>query len=273
MKFLLAFLIFPALATYTYTVTMENPEQAIFMATNMLAAAAWTTLGFLIYMSRARHAPPIVRAWVYPLTAAMKIFCGISAVRYLMSNLAIYYPVAQTVQAGIYIINVMALVWAVGYASVYYKRIPEFLRRLTRHQALSRRFTVIQDIATDGFLETDAQGNIWYSNPAAADMFGMRDSEEKPDPRLLLGHNLVDDFMIGETQKMFAQMRETYQATGTAAIVNRREPTKVLLKRVCMEPFFAEITVSEYEIGTEKRFCIIVRDISYRVALEESQKG
>lgn len=259
---------FPALATYTYTVTMGNPEQAIYILTNIIAAAAWGTLGVLIHMSRTRHSPPIVRQWVYPLAISMKIFAGISAARYLLNDIVIYYPVTQLVQAVVYTLNVLALGFAVGYASVYYKRIPMFLQRLDRHQALSRRFTVIAETAVDGFLETDKLGNIWYANRAAAELLGA----ESANPKQLLGHNVVDDFMVGETQEKFNQMRVDYQRTGKAEIIGRREPTKVEMKRSCGQLFHAEMTVAEYNVESEKRFCVIFRDISYRVALEDNQK-
>lgn len=268
---ILMFLFFP-LAIYTYTVTMGNSEQAIYILTNEVAALSWVALGILIYLSRTRQSPPTVRVWVYPLALSMKIFCGISAVRYVMNNIAIYYSLAQTIQAGVYIVNVLALAFAVGYASIYYKRIPEFLVKLNRDQALSRRFTVIADTAVDGFLETDEHGNIWYANRSAADIFGMLDEAGKPDPKLLLGRNLVDDFMEGKTQETFSAMRDMYSETRTAPIINRREPTKINLKRAGVGVFDAEITVAEYEVEVEKRFCVVVRDISYRVALEKSQK-
>lgn len=276
MKFLLLLLMAPALATYTYTVTMGDPEQAIYMLTNMIAAAAWVTLGVLIHMSRVRHSPPMVRQWVrqwvYPLAFSMKIFAGISAIRYLLNDIVIYYPVAQSVQAVVYIVNVLALTFAVGYASVYYKRIPMFLRRLNRHQALSRRFTVIADTAVDGFLETDKLGNIWYANRAAAEILGARDTDGIPDPKQLLGQNMIDDFMTDESQREFGQVRTDYQNTGKASIIGRREPTKIEMKRSCGQTFCAEMTVSEYDVEAEKRFCVILRDINYRVALEENQK-
>jgi PAS domain S-box-containing protein len=272
MKFLLMLLMAPALATYTYTVTMGDPEQAVYMLTNMIAAVAWITLGVLIHMSRVRHSPPMVRQWVYPLAISMKIFAGISAIRYLMNDIVIYFPIAQSSQAVVYITNVLALAFAVGYASVYYKRIPMFLRRLNRHQALSRRFTVIADTAVDGFLETDKLGNIWYANRAAAEILGTRDTDGLPDPKQLLGQNMVDDFMTGESQQQFGQVRTDYQVTGKATIIGRREPTKIEMKRSCGQTFCAEMTVSEYDVEAEKRFCVILRDIDYRVALEENQK-
>lgn len=273
MKFLLTLLLVPTLATYTYTVTMGDPEQAIYMLTNFIAAVAWVTLGVLIHMSRTRHSPPMVRTWVYPLAIAMKIFAGISALRYLMNDIVIYYPITQKIQATIYIVNVLALAFAVGRSSVYYKRIPGFLRRLNRHQALSRRFTVIADTAVDGFLETDKLGNIWYANRAAAEILGARDAEGTPDPKQLLGQNVVDDFMDGETLQRFHQIRTEYQSTSKTSIIGRREPTKIEMKRLCGQTFCAEMTVSEYDVEAEKRFCVILRDINYRVALEENQKG
>lgn len=272
MKFLLLLLMAPALATYTYTVTMGDPEQAIYMLTNMIAAVSWITLGVLIHMSRVRHSPPMVRQWVYPLAISMKAFAGISAIRYLMNDIVIYYPIAQSSQAVVYIVNVLALAFAVGYASVKYKSIPMFLRRLNRHQALSRRFTVIADTAVDGFLETDKLGNIWYANRAAAEILGTRDTDGIPDPKQLLGQNVVDDFMTDETQRQFIQMRTEFQITGKSYIIGRREPTKIEMKRSCGQTFCAEMTVSEYDVEAEKRFCVILRDIDYRVALEENQK-
>lgn len=272
MKFL-AFLFWPMIATYTYTVTMSNPEQALYIVTNAIAAAAWITLGILIHMSRIRHSPPMVRTWVYPLALSMKVFCVISAVRYTMNNVVIYLPVTQFIQAGIYIVNVLALAIAVGYASVYYKKIPGFLHRLGRHQALSRRFSVIADVAVDAFLETDAAGTIWYANRAAAEIFSVHDSNGNPDPKGLLGHNIVDDFMAGQIQRDFVLMRERYKTEGTADIVGKREPTKLELKRTCGKSYWAELTVTQYQVEAEERFCLVIRDISYRVALEENQKG
>lgn len=264
MKFLA--LLLPMLATYTYTVTMSNPEQAVYIITNLIAAIAWVTLGCLIHMSRTRHSPPMVRSWVYPLAISMKIFAGISALRYLLNDIVIYLPIAQGMQAAVYIVNVLALGFAVGYASIYYRRIPGFLQRLSRHQALSRRFSVIADYAVDGFLEVDREGNIYYANRAAGEILG------KADPKELLGENLVDDFMEGETQKHFAAMRSEYQMSNTSEIVGKREPTRLQMRRANSEIFTAEITVSEYDVAGQKRFCVLVRDITYRVTLEENQK-
>lgn len=129
MKFL-ALLLFPTLAAYTYSVSMGNTEQTIYIITNFLGAAAWIALGILIHMARTRYSPPVVRAWVYPLAISMKIFCGISAMRNIMNNVVIYFPITQSIQAGVFILNVFALAAAVGYASVYYKQIPRFLERL-----------------------------------------------------------------------------------------------------------------------------------------------
>lgn len=271
-KFLFMFLVLPVLATYTYTVEMGNTEQAIFMATNFVAAVAWVTLGILIHMSRTKHSPPMVRQWVYPLAISMKIFAGISTLRFLLNDIVIYFPITQTMQAVVYIVNVLALAFAVGYASVYYKRIPKFLERLNRHQALSRRFTVIADTAVDGFLETDKFGNIWYANRAAAEILNVRGEAGEPDAKQLLGKNVVDDFMMGKTQREFQQIREEYLLTGRAEIIEQRAPTKIQMKRPNAESFFAEITVAEYNVEAEKRFCVILRDISYRVTLEENQK-
>lgn len=131
MKTFLLSLIFPVMATYTYSVTLNNSQQALYIITNAIAALAWIVLGVMIHLARTHQAPLTLRFWVYPLTLSIKIFCGISAVRYLLNNIVIYYPTALPIQGWVYIINVMALAIAVGYVSVFYKRIPEFLQRLS----------------------------------------------------------------------------------------------------------------------------------------------
>jgi PAS domain-containing protein len=130
----------------------------------------WVALLYLTILCRSRY-PSVVFSWVRPVTLAFEVFCVTAALRFAGAFLVLFYPAFDLQNFGL-ATNVIALCVVVGYASVYYRRIPFFVMRARRHQANSRRFRNIADAATDAFIEIDADSNIWYANPAAAKIFG-----------------------------------------------------------------------------------------------------
>jgi PAS domain S-box-containing protein len=271
MNFSVLTVVITALASVTYTITMSDPEAATYLVTNLIAAAAWVTLGVLIHLSRVKFAPEVVRTWIKGLSYTMKVFAALSVLRCL-ANISWVYHFFSRGEAVIFILNNMALAVAVGYASVYYKRLPQFLNRLARHQRLSRRFTVIADASADAFFEVDEHGNIWYANKAAADIFGFFNEARQPDPKAMLGLNFIDDLVAPEDMKRMQERRAAFLLSGKSDLIGRHTPMKIIARRRRSEVFPIEVTVSAYDKEDRlagARFCIIARDISYRMVLEK----
>lgn len=136
--------VFNFLAAYTYTISMTDTMEAIYIITNILAAISWALLGVLIQQTRARYTErTLVFPWIRPLTWAFKIFCGISFLRCVLNDLVILFPVMQAAQATTFVLNNVCLGIACGYASVYYRKIPGLLDRAAKHQANSRAFAAL----------------------------------------------------------------------------------------------------------------------------------
>lgn len=231
---------------------MSNIEEALYIVTNITSALAWTILALLVYLVRIRYQrQSIVFSWVRPFTLAFKVFCGISALRYLLNCLVIPWPVFGSIQAVLFVINSAALGIAVGYASVYYNHLPEFLSRIARHQINSRRFEAIADSAVDGMFEIDPLGNIWYANQAAADMFNGGSAKE------LLGTNISAFITIGPNP---------------VAMLNSKHPKRLEMIKRNGETFVADYTISpcNYPNGGGVRLFIVLRDVSDKIELEKT---
>lgn len=260
--------------SYTYTVELHDASLAWYVATSMISAGAWIILAILIHKFRTRAWEKgieggdgdraIVFRWIKPLTLALKAFCTLSAARYIANVVDVVYDV-DPIQNVLFFVTNLALAVAVGYASVYYKRIPDFLVRIRLHQINSRRFEQIADSAIDSFLEIDTLSNIWYANRAAAEMFGYLHRKE------LLGRNITELMPIQFREKHLLGI-ERYLQTGESNIIGKREPLRLQAQRANGQEFPIELTLARYDVGEATRFCAIIRDISYKVKLEQEVK-
>lgn len=253
---------------------MDATAVAWYSVTNILSGVCWIILAVLIHMFRVQAwrkgveatgltnglggERAVVFSWIKPLTYAMKIFCAISAGRYFVNVGVVFVHELIVIQNAAFFLNTLSLAVAVAYASVFYNKIPSFLLRLKGHQEKSRRFTVIADASVDAFLETDEAANIWYANRAAGEIL------EYSEPKSLLGLNFIDDLVAPSDREKYAAMRSDYAAGGMPAIINRRSPEKILLRCENGREFPAEMTVTHYRVGETDRFCLIIRDTSYR---------
>ncbi len=241
------------IAAYTYTITMGDSEEAIYVACNLVAMIAWIVLGFLV-LSVQRRYHHIVFTWVRPLTLSLIAYAGLSSLRYAANVLRVVYPWADFARALLYTLTVMALATAVGYMLVYYKRIPNFVARVGQHKASARRFAVLAEVAVDGFIELDGEGNIWWANASAARLLG------EPEVQKLWGETF-SRYLVGDGHvfaKFLVPPGEDVATHPLPICVRRRDETT----------FPAEITVTPFTLAGVWRYTVILRDISYRSALE-----
>lgn len=262
---------------YSYSINMTSTARAWYIVTNLISGAAWVVLVFLIHAFRVQAwkrgseemdgvnengTRLMIFAWIKPVTYSMKFFCGLSAIRYFVNIVVLYWHI-YFFQNSLFFLTNLSLAIAVGYASVYYKRIPKFMVRIKRHQLNARRFELIAENVVDVFLEVDTLGNIWYANHAAAEVF------QKTSSRDLLGHDVNSLFQPFPAQSLGI---EEFLETGKSDLIDCRVPTRFCAVRSDGTSFPVELTISHYEVGAATRFCIVMRDISVRAGLEQKIK-
>lgn len=115
--------------------------------------------------------------------------------------------------------------------------------------------------AMDAIVSIDEQHRILLFNPAAEIMFGYRAVEVEAQPLEML-----------LPQRAHATHAEEVRAFGTTGVTSRRMGSlgNVFGRRKNGEEFPAEVSISQVNSGTEKRFIAILRDITERVRLEQS---
>lgn len=232
----------------------EKILDEIYCVTNFLAGISWLILLGLSAAFRKRYsARSAVFSWIRPTTFVFEIFFLISAARHILNSLMPFFPALGFSVGTLYIVNNICLGVACGYASVYYRRGPVFLERLARHKANSRRFESLSEVVIDGILEFDPYGIIWYANSSAARIFGTGDQEN------LLGTHFSDYLTEPErstTENDFRALVEAKQSVRATGLRDGKE-------------FPMEVTIAEYEFQHQTRYCVVVRDVSYRTELEK----
>lgn len=228
---------------------------------SVLQAIGWGVLGIYIHKTRVTYAPKFVADWLLPLTLALKTWCAISVVRYVIAMVVLWYPIYK-IQNLVGIITDLAFLGAVGVLSAFYSRVPEFLMRVKRHQIDAQRFQLLSDVAVDAIIEIDTMSNIWYANKAAHQIFGYADKE-------LLGRNITE-LMPAEFRERHMLGVEKYLKTGEGRIIGRQTPTMLTAMRSNGDKFPIELTLTTYAINDTVRFCAIIRDVTYRTRLENA---
>jgi PAS domain S-box-containing protein len=127
------------------------------------------------------------------------------------------------------------------------------------------RLQSIITTAVDGIITTDSTGCIELFNAAAERLFGYSAAE-------VIGKN-IQILMPSPDRERHDSFIERYLATGEKNIICLRRDVEVLHKNGSVFP--AELTVSEMQIGGERKFTGIIRDITERkwaeTALRESE--
>lgn len=134
MRTILAILLINMFASFTFVMEMGDLMELVFVVTSMISTVAWLAMAFLTIKSRHTYGPlhPEFFSWVSPLQRAFVLFCGVSAARALLNVLLVWFPIFAGVQALALAAHNMCLVGACGYASVYYRRLPAGLARLSQ---------------------------------------------------------------------------------------------------------------------------------------------
>jgi PAS domain S-box-containing protein len=140
------------------------------------------------------------------------------------------------------------------------------LRSLRRTLALQntleetqRRTQAITDNIVDGVVTTDSLGIIRSTNPAVTNIFGYEASE-------MVGRN-VNTLMPEPYQSAHDGYQATYVGGGPSKVIGMRGRT-LEGRRKSGEMFPLDVAVSELQLGEERLFVGIVRDISERVGAE-----
>ncbi|MDO9712212.1 PAS domain S-box protein [Paracraurococcus lichenis] len=123
------------------------------------------------------------------------------------------------------------------------------------------RLRSIVDTAADGILVADAAGGVVLANPAALRIFGY---DGEPDG--LLGQNLELLMPAAEAARHGGYLA-AHRATGKARVIG--VPGRSLMgRRRDGTEFPIDLSVGSFEVGGERFFTGVVRDVSQRVAAE-----
>lgn len=138
--------------------------------------------------------------------------------------------------------------------SVFFRDITE---RKAREQRLARReaqFRSITETATDAIIEIDAESVIRFANPAVEDLFGYSPAEVEGQSLLTLMPERFHD----RHREGIAQYLETGERhidwSGAELPGLRKDGEEITLS----------ISFAEHEIGDERRFTGIIRDVTER---------
>lgn len=134
----------------------------------------------------------------------------------------------------------------------------DHLAELVEEQTVSIK--AIVDTAADGIITIDQQGKIMLFNPAAEVIFGYS-TEELLDTK-------INRLMPEPHSSLHDQYLQNYLNSGEGPILNER--VEVVALRRDGSTFPLALTISPMEIGGEKRFTAICRDISSQKEAEEA---
>ncbi len=143
---------------------------------------------------------------------------------------------------------------AIQSAQLYAELERRVAERTTSLQASELRFRSVAESAHDAIISADAQGDVTYSNGAAAAIFGYRDDE-------LLGRPLTD-LMPARFRDAHCAGLARSLATGRPHVIGRTVEL-VGLRRDGTE-FPIELSLSSWPLRGETFFTGILRDISQR---------
>jgi two-component system sensor kinase FixL len=133
-------------------------------------------------------------------------------------------------------------------------------RRADKLRSQSRRTRAIRETAADGIIAVDEQGIIRSVNPAAERIFGY-------DLQEMIGRN-VSLLMPEPDRSNHDRYMEDYRRTGQAKIIGIGREVEGLRKDGTVFP--VDLAVSEVDLGPERIFTGILRDITERKRAEEA---
>jgi PAS domain S-box-containing protein len=137
----------------------------------------------------------------------------------------------------------------------------QFNRMLDARDLSDARFRAIFDSATDAILTADQTQTIVMANPAAARMFGCTVAT-------LLG-SALERWM---PERHRANHRREVQTFGSGAVFARHmgRTRDVLALRADGEEFPIEAAISHVEVGSQRLYTVILRDVTQRRQAEEA---
>jgi PAS domain S-box-containing protein len=130
-------------------------------------------------------------------------------------------------------------------------------------QASEERFSTIARLANDGIVTTDQDGNISFSNPGIATVFGYTDSES------IIGMN-VTELIPERFRERHSQGMKRVTDTGEARLMGT--PMELIGLRANGTEFPIELSLSTWVSGEDRFFSAIIRDITDRKLAEEQMQ-
>ncbi|MCM2251556.1 MAG: PAS domain S-box protein, partial [Ramlibacter sp.] len=131
---------------------------------------------------------------------------------------------------------------------------------LAQHADSEARLRAVFDHALDGIITIDSQGSVQSFNPAAERIFGWSRDE-------VLGRNL-SLLMPQPDQGRHDAYIQSYLAEGTPRIIGIGRLVTGLRKDGSLVPL--DLAISEMQVGHQRLFCGILRDVSDRLESERA---
>jgi PAS domain S-box-containing protein len=131
---------------------------------------------------------------------------------------------------------------------------------LAQHAESEARLRAVFDHALDGIITIDTQGSIQSFNQAAEHIFGWREPE-------VMGHNL-NMLMPSPDREQHDSYLRSYLGGGTPKVIGIGRLVTGLRKDGSRMPL--ELGVSEMQVGEQRLFCGIVRDVTERLSSEDA---
>lgn len=225
-----------------------------------LACIAWV-INCVVGWKTVQHMPPVVYGWIEPLVKVLGVFGIVSIIRSALNGIVLHYPF-YGLQALVFFVDAH-LVIGIATLSVWYIMRPEasLFTRLAQHKRNSDRFQAMAESSRImGIIEIDEESNIWFANSAAHRIFGYEPGELLgQDIKILMPERFHRDHEIG---------LEYFLRTGESELMKSPHPVGLQGLRKNVVEFPLELSLSAYSLSDAYRFVAIIRDISYRVSLE-----
>jgi PAS domain S-box-containing protein len=125
----------------------------------------------------------------------------------------------------------------------------------------AEQFEAIIESAMDAIISVDAQQRVVLFNHAAEQLFGYSAAEALGKP--------LDQFLPEEFRDIHRQHIDRFGATGVTSR-SMRSPATLSAVRSNGKQFPIEATISQVGHGVQKRYTVILRDITYRLRTERA---